>query len=154
MDNTLRKENGKNNGEKNKFLSFFSNDVEYAVDIKYVTDIIKNLPVTFIPKLPKYIRGVINLRGKIIPIIDMRLKLGLQEVEYTESACIIVVEYQNYNAGILVDSVAEVSDVKISEIMSPPRQNSSEHNRFVCGISNQKGKVKLIVNCLQLLDVV
>lgn len=154
MGNTSIKEKIKDNEKKNKFLSFFSSGVEYAIDIKYVTDIIKNLPVTFIPKLPKYIRGVINLRGKIIPIIDMRLKLGEQQIEYTESACIVVVEYQNYSAGILVDSVAEVSDVKVSDIMSPPKQNSSEHNRFVCGISNQKGTVKLIVNCLQLLDVV
>ncbi|QSX07170.1 purine-binding chemotaxis protein CheW [Sedimentibacter sp. zth1] len=139
--------------ETNKFLSFFSSDAEYAVDIKYVTDIIKVLPITFLPQLPNYIKGIINLRGKIVPIIDMRLRFGSEMIEYTDTTCIIVMEYENVVVGILVDSVSEVEDIKISEIMAPPKNNSSAHNRFVSGISNQNGKVKLIINCMQIFEI-
>ena len=139
--------------EIDKYLSFFSDDVEYAVNIKYVTDIIKLLPITFLPKLPKYIRGIINLRGKIVPVIDIRLRFGKDSIEYTDSACIIVMEYTNIVVGILVDSVAEVTDIKTSSIMQPPKNNNAELNRFVSGISNQNGKVKLLINSMQLFEV-
>ena len=139
--------------EIDKYLSFFSDDVEYAVNIKYVTDIIKLLPITFLPKLPKYIRGIINLRGKIVPVIDIRMRFGKDSIEYTDSACIIVMEYTNIVVGILVDSVAEVTDIKTSSIMQPPKNNNAELNRFVSGISNQNGKVKLLINSMQLFEV-
>lgn len=139
--------------EIDKYLSFFSDDIEYAVNIKYVTDIIKLLPITFLPKLPKYIRGIINLRGKIVPVIDIRMRFGKDSIEYTDSACIIVMEYTNIVVGILVDSVAEVTDIKTSSIMQPPKNNNAELNRFVSGISNQNGKVKLLINSMQLFEV-
>lgn len=139
--------------ESEKYLSFITSDVEYAVNIKYVTDIIKLLPITFLPKLPPYIKGIINLRGKIIPIVDIRMRFGKESIEYTEAACIIVMEYTNIVVGILVDSVAEVSDIKTSDIMSPPKQNNSEQNSFVSGISNQDGIVRLILNCMQLFEL-
>lgn len=139
--------------EIEKYLSFFSADIEYAVNIKYVTDIIKLLPITFLPKLPNYIKGIINLRGKIVPVIDVRMRFGKETTEYTDAACIIVMEYTNIVVGILVDSVAEVTDIKTSSIMQPPKNNSSELNRFVSGISNQNGKVKLIINSMELFEV-
>lgn len=136
-----------------KYLSFMSNGSEYAVDIQYITDIIKRQPVTFLPKLPEYIKGIINLRGKIIPIIDMRLRFGFESIEYSDLACVIVMEYEGTSVGILVDSVAEVSDINIENIMKPSKGNSSEHNRFISGISNQDGKVKLIINCMQIFEI-
>ena len=139
--------------EIEKYLSFFSADVEYAVNIKYITDIIKLLPITFLPKLPKYIKGIINLRGKIVPVIDIRMRFGKEAVEYTDAACIIVMEYTNIVVGILVDSVAEVTDIKTNSIMQPPKNNNSELNKFVSGISNQNGKVKLIINSMELFEV-
>lgn len=151
QDNTVKQI--KDDADTGKFLSFYSSDVEYAVNIKYVTDIIKVLPVTFLPKLPNYIKGVINLRGKIVPIIDIRLRFGNEEAEYTDSTCIIVMEYTNIVLGILVDSVAEVTDIKVKDIMDPPKHSNADRNRFVSGISNQNGKVKLIINSMQLFEV-
>ncbi len=139
--------------EIEKYLSFYSADVEYAVNIKYVTDIIKLLPITFLPKLPSYIKGIINLRGKIVPVIDIRMRFGKENADYTDAACIIVMEYTNIVVGILVDSVAEVTDIKTSSIMQPPKNNNSELNRFVSGISNQNGKVKLLINSMELFEV-
>lgn len=139
--------------EIEKYLSFYSADVEYAVNIKYVTDIIKLLPITFLPKLPSYIKGIINLRGKIVPVIDIRMRFGKENAEYTDAACIIVMEYTNIVVGILVDSVAEVTDIKTSSIMQPPKNNNAELNRFVSGISNQNGKVKLLINSMELFEV-
>ncbi len=134
--------------EIEKYLSFYSADVEYAVNIKYVTDIIK-----FLPKLPAYIKGIINLRGKIVPVIDMRMRFGKDSIEYTDAACIIVMEYTNIVVGILVDAVAEVTDIKTSSVMEPPKNNNAELNRFVSGISNINGKVKLLINSMQLFEI-
>jgi len=139
--------------ESEKYLSFYICDVEYAVSIKYVTDIIKILPITFLPNLPEYIKGIINLRGKIVPVIDMRMRFGREATEYTDAACIIVMEYTNIVVGILVDSVAEVTDIKISNIMDPPKHSNVDQSRFISGISNNDGKVKLIINSMKLFEV-
>ena len=143
----------KKEAETEKYLSFYSADVEYAVNIKYVTDIINLLPITFLPKIPKYIKGIVNLRGKIIPVIDIRMRFGKETIDYTETACIIVMEYSDITVGILVDSVAEVSDIDAASIMTPPKSNSAEINKFVSGISQKNNKVKLIINSMSLFEV-
>lgn len=136
-----------------KYLSFYSADTEYAVNIKYVTDIINLLPITFLPKIPKYIKGIVNLRGKIIPVIDIRMRFGKETIDYTETACIIVMEYSDITVGILVDAVAEVSDIETTSIMTPPKSNSAEINKFVSGISQKNNKVKLLINSMSLFEV-
>lgn len=143
----------KKEAETEKYLSFYSADIEYAVNIKYVTDIINLLPITFLPKIPKYIRGIVNLRGKIIPVIDIRMRFGKETIEYTETACIIVMEYSDISVGILVDAVAEVSDIETASIMTPPKSNSTEINKFVSGISQKNNKVKLLINSMSLFEV-
>lgn len=143
----------KKDAETEKYLSFYSADIEYAVNIKYVTDIINLLPITFLPKIPKYIRGIVNLRGKIIPVIDIRMRFGKETIDYTETACIIVMEYSDITVGILVDAVAEVSDIEIASIMTPPKSSSSEINRFVNGVSQKNNKVKLLINSMSLFEV-
>lgn len=139
--------------ETEKYLSFYSADVEYAVNIKYVTDIINLLPITFLPKIPKYIKGIVNLRGKIVPVIDIRMRFGKESIDYTDAACIIVMEHSNIVVGILVDSVAEVTDINTASIMKPPKNNSTELNRFVSGISKKNDKVKLLINSMELFEV-
>lgn len=143
----------KKEAETEKYLSFYSADVEYAVNIKYVTDIINLLPITFLPKIPKYIKGIVNLRGKIIPVIDIRMRFGKETIEYTETACIIVMEYSDISVGILVDAVAEVSDIETASIMTPPKSNSAEISKFVSGISQKNNKVKLLINSMSLFEV-
>ena len=139
--------------ETEKYLSFMIDKSEYAVSIQYVTDIIKLLPITFLPNIPDYIKGIINLRGKIVPVMDMRMRFGKEEIEYTDAACIIVMEYNNISVGILVDEVAEVADVAIKKIMSPPKQGHSDYNKFVKGISKQGSKIFLLIDCTQLFDI-
>ena len=139
--------------ETEKYLSFYSADVEYGVNIKYVTDIINLLPITFLPKIPKYIKGIVNLRGKIVPVIDIRMRFGKESIDYTETACIIVMEYTDITVGILVDAVAEVLDIETASIMTPPKSISSEINKFVSGISKKNNKVKLLINSMSLFEV-
>ncbi len=155
MENTnnVLSVNLSNDSSVEKFLSFYTFGVEYAINIKYVTDIVNFQPITFLPRLPDYIKGIINLRGKIVPVIDMRARFGREICEYTEEACIIVMEHDNVTVGILVDAVAEVTDIKLSDIMIPPRHFNSENNRYVNGISNNNGNVKLIIDCMQLFEV-
>ncbi len=143
----------KKDSETEKYLSFYSAGVEYGVNIKYVTDIINVLPITFLPKIPKYIKGIVNLRGKIVPVIDIRMRFGKESIEYTETACIIVMEYSDITVGILVDSVAEVTDIETASIMTPPKSNASDTNRFVSGVYKKNNKVKLLINSMSLFEV-
>lgn len=136
-----------------KYLSFYIDNVEYAVDIKNITDIIKLMPITKTPKVPNYVKGIINLRGQVVPIVDMRIRFGKEEKEYDDLTCIIKMEYEGLPLGILVDSVSEVADIEDSKIMNPPRTTDIKKNRFIRGISNKNGRVKLIIDCKQLFEI-
>ncbi len=133
-----------------KYLTFKLAEEEYGLEIMKVQEIIGMMPVTKVPRVPDYMRGVINLRGRIIPTIDLRTKFGLEKVEDTDKTCIIVVEVEaakgNVNVGILVDQVAEVLDVASNEIDYAPEFGTALQTEFILGVGIVRGAVKILLD--------
>lgn len=138
--------------EKERFLTFRSADLTFAVNTKYVIEIITNHAITTLPMVPEYIKGIINLRGQIIPIVDIRLRLGKPSIdmENNDTTCIIVLDIDSISVGIIVDSVSQVVDSELSKISPVPVNNQQE---LVNGmISLDVNNVVLLLDCQQLVD--
>lgn len=138
--------------EKNKYLTFLIGDECYGIKILKVKEIIGLLPITHVPKMPKYIKGIINLRGKIIPVIDLRLSFQMKERTYDDRTCIIVVETNNEKKGmqlrgIIVDTISEVIDIKEEDIEIPSAYVRTEKEAYISGIgkSKEKDRVTLLL---------
>ena len=129
-----------------KYLSFFLGDEEYAIEILKVQEIIGLMPITPVPKMPGYIRGVLNLRGKIVPVMNLRTRFGLPEVEDTDETCIIVVQEQEYLMGVLVDKVSEVADIADEQIDEVPSFGVTGDSEYLAGIGKVKDTVKMIID--------
>lgn len=140
--------------QKDKYLIFSIGKECYGIDIKYVIEIIGIEPITQVPELPNYIRGVINLRGKIIPVMDVRLKFKKPEKEYDDRTCIIVVEMGNVSIGLIIDRVVEVSNIDDKNISPPPKIHKSEDNsnKYIKGIGKDQNDVRLLIDCDKLLE--
>jgi purine-binding chemotaxis protein CheW len=130
-----------------RYLMFALGDEEFGIEISYVTEIIGMQPISSLPEVPEYIRGIVNLRGKIIPVIDMRLKFRKDAVAYNDRTCIIVVDTGAFAVGLIVDSVAEVLALGDSQIVPPPDARTGIQNRYLKGIGKAEGRVKLLLDC-------
>ena len=141
---------GDSNG--NKFLSFCLGHEEYGIEILRVREIIGLLDITPLPQTPDYVKGVVNLRGKIIPVIELRAKFGMSSVEYTEETCIIVVEVtdpdgvERFQTGVVVDTVSEVTDIDKAQIEPPPRFGCQLNTNFILGMGKVKEKVIILLD--------
>lgn len=129
-----------------KFLSFFLGKEEYAIEILSVQEIIGIMPITPVPRMPEYIRGVLNLRGRIVPVMDLRRRFGLSPAEDTDETCVIVVQDGDFRMGIVVDQVSEVADLKSEQIEDIPSVGTRSENEFLSGIGKTGDSVKMIVN--------
>ena len=138
--------------QKDKYLSFVIGSEEYAIDIKYVTEIIGFQPITEVPELPEYIKGIINLRGKIIPIIDVRLRFKKEFKEYTDRTCVIVIKIDSLDVGFIVDGVSEVLSILEEQIVPPPSAETGFSNKYIKGIAKNRDQVKLILDCHRILE--
>ena len=134
-----------------RFLTFLLGSESYGIEIRYVTEIIGIQTITEVPELPDYIRGIINLRGKIIPVMDVRLRFKKSFREYNDRTCVIVVDIQNISIGLIVDSVSEVLAIPEAEIVPPP-EVSKEGNKYIRGIGKVGSEVKLLLDCEKLLN--
>jgi len=132
-----------------KFLTFFLDKEEYGLPISNVKEIIGLPNITYIPQMPDFVKGVINLRGKIIPVIDLRIRLGFKEKEYDERTCIIVTEIEKKESkkliGLVVDNVSEVLKIAEEEMEQPPVYSENEMNKLVLSIANIKTKNKIVI---------
>ncbi|MFQ5712955.1 MAG: chemotaxis protein CheW [Candidatus Scalinduaceae bacterium] len=131
-----------------KFLTFALSNEEYGIEILKVREIIGIMEITPVPQTPDYMKGVINLRGKVIPIIDLRLKFSMPEVGHTKETCIIVAEVGTAQVGVIVDSVSEVTDIKGEDIEEAPNFGQEIDTSFIMGLGKTKKK-KIII----LLDI-
>jgi purine-binding chemotaxis protein CheW len=138
--------------QKGKFLTFIIGKEAYGIEIKYVTEIIGIQLITELPELPDYIKGIINLRGKIIPILDVRLRFGKEFMEYNDRTCIVVVDIKDVSVGLIVDSVAEVISIADTDIVPPPNANTGFNNKYIKGIGKVGEEVKLLLDCNKLLN--
>lgn len=145
---------GEEDTQKDKYLIFSIGTQYYGIDIKYVIEIIGIEPITEVPELPNYIKGVINLRGKIIPVMDVRLKFKKEEKEYDDRTCIIVVEIENICIGLIIDRVVEVANIDEKNISPPPKTSSNKDNanRYIKGIGKIQNEVRLLIDCHKLLE--
>ena len=133
-----------------RFLTFHLAGEEYGIDIMKIQEIIGLVPITSVPTAPGYCRGVINLRGKVIPTIDLRAKLGMETCDDTERTCIIIVEVQGANGqiqfGLVVDEVAEVLHVSEAQMNPPPDYGATLDEAFIQGIGVVEGQVKIFLD--------
>lgn len=128
-----------------KFLTFFLDKEEYGIEILKVQEIIGVMPVTPIPRLPSYVKGVINLRGRIIPVIDLRLKLSMPAAEFGDETCFIVVKTKNIFVGIIVDRVSEVTDIAGENIENTP-DIALINTDYIMGIGKENGRVRILLD--------
>ncbi len=138
--------------QKGKFLTFSLGKEFYGIEIRHVTEIIGIQTISEVPELPEYIRGIINLRGKIIPVMDVRLRFKKTFREYNDRTCVIVVDIRDIPIGLIVDSVSEVLAIPPEDIVSPPDVGKGLSNRYIKGVGKVGSDVKLILDCDKLLD--
>ncbi len=137
--------------QKDKFLTFKIEEEIFAIEIKNVVEIIKIQPITEIPETKDYIKGVINLRGKIIPVIDVRLRFKKKEQEYDDRTCIIVVFLDEIVMGLIVDRVSEVLTIPENKIEMMSFSSNSEQNRYIKGLGKTDDSVKIILDTEKLI---
>jgi Chemotaxis signal transduction protein len=137
--------------QKGRFLTFTLGKETYGIEIKYVTEIIGIQAITELPELPEYIKGIVNLRGKIIAVMDVRLRFRKEPHGYNDRTCIIVVDIKNISVGLIVDSVAEVLTIEESNIVEPPHMKRGVNNQYIKNIGKVGSDVKLLLDCEKLL---
>ena len=136
--------------QRDKYLTFLVDSGEYGIAIRFVTEIIGLQKITEVPDLPAFIKGVINLRGKIIPVMDMRSRFGIAGDNYDDRTCIVVVEIGDKTIGMVVDRVSEVVDISPAQIEPPPR-SSSRSSRYIQGIGKIDDQIKILLEVACLL---
>lgn len=133
-----------------KYLTFKLADEDYGISLLKVREIIGMMPITGVPRTPEFVKGVINLRGKVIPVSDLRLRFGMPEYEYDDRTCIIVVEVEGKEStvqmGVVVDAVTEVLPVQDQEVVPAPEFGASVDTRYIRGMANMDGGVKILLD--------
>ncbi len=142
--------------KESKYLTFALGAEEYGLEILKVREIIGYIEVTSVPQTPEYVKGVINLRGQVIPVVDLRCKFGMETAELTEATCIIVVEINRadgtISTGVVVDRVQEVLDISGEQIEPAPEFGSSVDTDFILGMGKIDGSVKILLDIDKVLN--
>lgn len=137
--------------QKGRYLTFSLGDESYGIEIRHVREIIGIQPITEVPELPDYVKGIINLRGNIIPVIDIRLRFRKEPREYNDRTCVIVVDIRSISAGLIVDSVSEVLSIPEQDIVEPPKMSKASGGQYVSHIGKVGTEVKLLLDCEKFL---
>jgi len=136
--------------KEGKYLTFSLDNEEYGIGILKIKEIIGMMPITSVPQTPAFVKGVINLRGKVIPVVDLRLRFGMEEMAYSERTCIIVVEIEgpagSVMIGIVVDAVSEVLNVKGEDIEDTPTFGTKLNTDYILGMAKMEGGVKILLD--------
>lgn len=134
--------------QKGKFMTFRTGKEFFGISISYVHEIISMQAITGVPEVEDYIKGLINLRGKIIPVIDVRTRFKMEPIEYDDRTCIIVISVKSMMIGLIVEKIAEVDDIDDNDIVPPPTLGNKvkEHNKYVYGLARKGGSVKLLLD--------
>ena len=136
---------------KDKYLTFHLAGEDYGLDIAFVTEIIGIQKITEVPDMPNFVKGVINLRGKVIPVMDVRLRFHLPERDYDERTCIVVVDINGTSVGLVVDQVNEVADIPEKDVEPPPRSAKGASSRYLKGMGKVEEEVRILLNVDKLL---
>ena len=139
-----------------KYLTFTLDNEEYCITILKIREIIEMMSITSVPQTPEFVKGVINLRGRVIPVIDLRLKFEMPSINYSDRTCIIVVEIDNglerINVGCVVDSVSEVLNISTRDIADTPDFGASLNTDYILGMAKTEGSVKILLDIDQVLS--
>ena len=143
-------------GKEGKYLTFVLNEEEYGIGIIKIKEIIGMMPITSVPQTPEFVKGVINLRGKVIPVVDLRLRFGMTSIDYNDRTCIIVVEIEGQAGtvmiGIVVDAVSEVLNIKAEDIEDTPAFGTTLDTDYILGMAKMEGGVKILLDIDQVLS--
>ncbi len=145
-------EEGDDKVEQNKYLTFLIGKEGYGISILNVVEIIRYIKITDIPDSVPFIKGIINLRDKIIPVMSVRLRFKLEEKEFDDRTCIVVVNIQGMSIGLLIDSVSEVLEIEEDRIESMPSFNNCDQKNFISGIGKVNDQVKILLDLDKLIS--
>lgn len=136
-----------------KYMTFQLEQDVFGIELKYVNEILQIQPITPIPEVEPFIKGLINLRGKIIPVIDVAERFGKGSFCYNDRTCVIVIEVKEVEVGLIIENIAEVVSIKEEDILPPPSINhASTQSKFIRGIGKVDGTVKLLLDPVKLLS--
>ncbi len=136
-----------------KYLVFRLDSEEYALEARHVSEIVGMQHITVVPNLDRHIRGVINLRGKVIPVLDVRLRFGLEEQQYNDRTCVVITQHEDYGTtGLIVDAVVEVADIHEEQIAPPPKTMKGNRSHYIQGMAKHGEKVRMILHLFAVLD--
>ena len=138
--------------QKDRYLTFMIGSENYGIEVRYVTEITGIQAITDIPELPEYIKGIMNPRGQIIPVMDVRLRFRKEPKEYTDRTCTVVVDISGMPIGLIVDGVSEVITIPEQDVVEPPQANISVSNRYIKNIGKIGNNVTLLLDCEKLLN--
>lgn len=148
MAEEIKEEQLEEDSQKGMFMTFQTGKEYFGISISYVNEIVAMQPITAIPEVDDYIKGLINLRGKIIPVIDVRIRFKMDPIEYTDRTCIIVIDVKSTIVGLIVEKIAEVDTIMDDDIVPPPTlgHREHEHNKYVYGLARTGDMVKLLID--------
>ncbi|MCL2627819.1 MAG: chemotaxis protein CheW [Oscillospiraceae bacterium] len=139
---------------RGKYLTFLVGDVSYGIEISYIKEIISVQEITLVPHTHAYVKGIINLRGTVVPVIDMGMRFGGMEVIYTEQTCIIVLSMDEMIVGILVDGVQDVLNIDDENIQDPPKTTgNSIKNNFIKAVGVSGGEVRQLIDVYTVFEM-
>lgn len=136
---------------KDRYLTFYLGEELYGFAIENIIEIVGIQQITVVPDMPAFVKGVINLRGKVIPVLDVRLRFGMEEREYDDRTCIMVSRVEDMEIGLIVDSVDEVKDIDDSLISSAPEVSTVGSSRFISGIAHVGESIVVVLDVEKLL---
>lgn len=137
---------------EDQYLIFSLGERHYGIEIRNITEIVGVQSITEVPEMPQYIIGVMNLRGKIIPLVDARLRIGLNKAEYTEKTCVVIFELEARIVGLIVDTVKEVINIPKDHLEDAPNFQEQDKATFVKSLAKVKGMVKIILDLMALIN--
>ncbi len=137
--------------QKDKYLTFHLGGEDYGVEIAYITQIINIQKITEVPDMPDFVKGVLNYRGNVIPVIDARTRFHMEAKEYDERTCVIVISINETEVGLLVDTVVEVLDIPEKDVDPPPQIAKGESSRYIKGLGKVEDDVKILLDVKKLL---
>lgn len=137
---------------REKYLTFWCENQLFGVSIENIVQIVGMQEITEVPDYPSHVKGIMNLRGSVIPVIDMRLRLGKLETSYNDRTCIVIVKLSNSLSGFIVDKVDEVTDITDSQISPPPTLSTNEESRYLTGVARIEEHIVLLMDAAQLVN--
>ena len=137
--------------QKDRYLTFRLGKEDYGIEIAHVIEIVGIQKITEVPDMPSFVKGVINLRGQVIPVIDVRLRFGMEPRAFDDRTCVVVVKVHETSIGLIVDTVSEVREIPAENVSPPPKAATTASGRYILGLGKVGEEVKILLDVQKLL---